>query len=227
MPQPLTTSRSSSESARSTDLSRRLGSRWRRVRRAVLVRRRLLAAVLAGLAVVTGVRAASLPPVETTAVVVAATDLPGGSVVRSADLTTAELPVDAVPGGAVPGLDAAQGRTLAAPLRQGEPLTDLRLVAPALLDGYAGLVATPVRVADAAAARLLAVGDRIDLLAVSADGGRAEVVAEAAPVLAVPQPSADDGVIGGALVLVAVPEPEALLLAEAAVRSVISVVLKR
>ena len=227
MPQPLTTSRSTGESARTTDLSRRLGFRWRRVRRSVLVRRRLIAAVLAGLAVVTGVRAASLPPVETVAVVVAAGDLPGGGVISSGDLTTAALPVDAVPGGAVLDLDDARGRTLAAPLRRGEPLTDLRLVAPALLEGYAGLVATPVRVADAAAVRLLAAGDRIDLLAVSADGGRAEVVAEAAPVLAVPEPSSDDGVVGGALVLVAVPEPAAMLLAEAAVRAVISVVLKR
>jgi Flp pilus assembly protein CpaB len=191
------------------------------------VRRRLLAAVLAALAVVTGVRAASLPPTETTAVVVAADDLDGGIVLGTGDLTTAELPVDAVPGGAVPDLAAVQGRTLAAPLRQGEPLTDLRLVAPGLLDGYAGLVATPVRVADPAAVRLLAVGDRIDLVTVSPDGGRADVVAEAAPVLAVPEPSPDDGVVGGALVVVAVPDAQAMALAEAAVRSVVSVVLRR
>src|SRR5688500_7664243 len=101
MPQPLSTSRSTGHPTRSADLPRSLGSRWRRVRRAVLARRRLLAALLAGLAVVTGVRAASLPPTETTAVVVAANDLQGGSVLSTADLTTAELPLEAVPSGAV------------------------------------------------------------------------------------------------------------------------------
>ena len=227
MPQPLVTARPTDPPRDPSDLRRRLGSRWRRVRRAVLVRRRLLAALLAGAAVVTGVRAASLPPTETTAVVVAADDLPGGTVLDPEDLTTARLPLDAVPDGAVPDLGWAPGRTLAAPLRRGEPLTDLRLVAPGLLDGYEGLVATPVRVADPAAARLLAVGDRIDLVAVSPDGGTAEVVAEAAPVVAVPEPSPDDGVVGGALVVVAVPETQAMGLAEAAVRSVISVVLTR
>jgi Flp pilus assembly protein CpaB len=225
--QPTSTPWSTDESTRNADLMRRLGPRWRRLRRAVLARRRLLAAVLAGLAVVTGVRAASLPPTEMTTVIVAADDLAAGSVLTTRDLTTAELPVDAVPGGAVPDLGAVEGRTLAAPLRRGEPLTDLRLVAPAILDGYPGLVATPVRVADPAAARLLAVGDRIDLLAVSPEVGRADVVAEAAPVVAVPEPSPDDGVVGGALVVVAVPESQAMALAEAAVRSVLSVVLRR
>ena len=197
------------------------------MRRAVLVRRRLLAAVLAGLAVLLGVRAASLPPVETTEVVVAADDLAGGSLIGVDDLTAVQLPVDAVPGGALGDVEEVRGRTLAAPMRRGEPLTDVRLVAPALLDGYAGLVATPVRVADSAVARLLAVGDLIDLVAVSPDGGRATVVAEGAPVVAVPVPSPDDGVIGGALVVVAVPDAQAMALAEAAVRAVISVVLKR
>jgi hypothetical protein len=96
-----------------------------------------------------------------------------------------------------------------------------------LLDGYAGLVATPVRVADPAVARLLAVGDVIDLVAVSPEAGRATVVAAEAPVVAVPDPSPEDGVVGGALVLVAVPQAEAMALSEATVRSVVSVVLRR
>jgi Flp pilus assembly protein CpaB len=168
-----------------------------------------------------------MPPTETTSVVVAAEDLPGGAPLTADDLTTAELPVDAVPSGAATGIDPVAGRTLAAPLRRGEPVTDLRLVAPTLLDGYEGLVATPVRVADPAVARLLSVGDRIDLVAVAADGGRADVVAGDAAVVAVPRPTSDDGMVGGALVLVAVPEHEAMALAEAAVRSVVSVVLRR
>lgn len=193
----------------------------------MLARRRLLAAVLAALAVVTAVRAASMPPTPTTGVLVAAADLPGGSLVGSDDLTTVQLPVGAVPDGALSAAEQAAGRTLAAPLRRGEPLTDLRLVAPGLLDGYAGRVAAPVRVADPGAAGLLAVGDLVDLVAVAPDGGPAAVVAEAAPVVAVPARRAEDDLVGGALVVVAVPEPVALALAEAAVRSVLSVVLRR
>ena len=170
-------------------LSRRAAARWRRIRRLVLVRRRMVAALLAGLAVLTGVRAASMPATEMTAVVVAADDLPGGSTLTLHDVTTVELPLDAVPSGALPRAEAVDGRVLAAPLREGEPLTDVRLVAPGLLDGYPGLVAAPVRVADPAVVRLLGVGDRVDL--------------------------------------VAVPEPDALALAEAAVRAVLSIVLNR
>ncbi len=81
-----------------------------------------------------------------------------------ADLTSVAFAPGSVPAGA----DAApQGRTLAAPLRAGEPVTDVRLVGPALTDGYPGLTAVPVRLPDAGMAALLAVGDRIDL--VSAD----------------------------------------------------------
>jgi hypothetical protein len=45
--------------------------------------------------------------------------------------------------------------------------------------------------------------------------------------VAVPGQSPDDGLVGGALVVVAVPPAAALALAEAAVRSVLSVVLTR
>lgn len=211
-------------------LSRHVGSGWRRLRRLVLARRRLLAAGLAAVAVLTGVRAASLPPVDTTAVLVAADDLPGGATLTPDDLTTVDLPEGSVPSGAVPVAEDVDGRTLAAPVRRGEPLTDVRLLAPGILEGYPGAVAAPVRVADPAAVRLLSVGDRIDLVAVSPDGGPAAVVADSVPVIAVPgrtaADTAEDGLVGGALVVVAVPEEGALALAEASVRTVISVVLK-
>ena len=216
-----------SHPAPTRSLPRRLHARWRRLRRFVLLHRRLLAAVLAALAVVTGVRAAALPATATTAVLVAATDLPGGSRLASADVTTVQLPVDAVPSGAVSSAESVAGRTLAAPVTRGEPLTDVRLVSPGLLDGYPGLVAAPVRIADPAAVRLLAVGDHVDLLAVSPEGGDAVLVAPAAPVVAVPAPSDADGLVGGALVVVAVPEEEAHALAEASVRAVLTLVLNR
>ena len=216
-----------SHPAPSRPLPRRLGTRWRRLRRFVLLHRRLLAAVLAALAVVAGVRAAALPATATTAVLVAASDLPGGSRLTADDVTEVQLPVAAVPAGAVASTESVSGRTLAAPVTRGEPLTDVRLVAPGLLDGYPGLVAAPVRIADPAAVRLLAVGDHVDLLAVSPEGGDAVVVAPSAPVVAVPDPSDTDGLVGGALVVVAVPEDEAHALAEASVRAVLTVVLNR
>lgn len=224
MPHPASTT---SPTIPTRSLSRRIGAIRRRVRRAVLVRRRLLAAVLAGLAVLTAVRAASLPPIETTAVLVAADDLPGGRRLSADDLTTVELPVDAVPAGSVTDAASVAGRTLAAPVRGGEPLTDVRLLAPGLLDGYPGLVAAPVRVADAAAVRLLSAGDRIDLVSVPPEGGGATVVAADALVVAVPGQDAGDPVVGGAMVVVAVPREAALALAEAAVRTVLSVILSR
>jgi Flp pilus assembly protein CpaB len=201
--------------------------RWRRLHRLVLARRRPLAAALAVLAVITATRAAALPATETEGVLVAARDLPSGSLLQPHDVTITDLPVDAAPEGAVATTVELDGRTLAAPLREGEPVTDVRLVAPGLLAGYPGLVGAPVRVADPAAVRLLSVGDRVDLLAVSPEGGDAVVVADAAPVVAVPAADERDGILGGALVVVAVPEQTARELAQAAVQAVLSVVLSR
>ena len=52
---------------------------FRRVRRAVLSRRRLLAALLAGVAVATGVQAATAPAPPAVGVLTAARDLPAGA----------------------------------------------------------------------------------------------------------------------------------------------------
>ena len=81
---------------------------------------------------------------------------------------------------------AAVGRTLAAPLRRGEPVTDVRLVGPELTDGTPGLTAVPVRLPDAAMVALLEVGDLIDLIATDPQGSGATVVAAGVPVLAIP-----------------------------------------
>jgi Flp pilus assembly protein CpaB len=194
----------------------------------VLVHRRLLAAVLAALAVLAGIQAAAEPPGPTTAVVVARTDLAGGRVLSSADLTTAEVPVAAVPAGTVTSAVGLTGRLLAAPLRRGEPVTDVRLLAPGLLAGYPGLVAAPVRIADRASVRLLRVGDHVDLVATNPDGGTAATVASDAAVVAMPKDRGQDGSFSeGALVVVAVPRDRALALAQASVSAVVSVLLAR
>jgi Flp pilus assembly protein CpaB len=155
------------------------------VRRAVLRRRRLLAALLTGVAAVAGLRATAPPPDPTVAVLVAAQDLPAGSRLSGDDLTTAEFRPGTEPDGLVTD---PNGLTLATSLRRGEPVTDTRVLGPALTDGHPGMVATPVRLPDPATASLLRVGDRVDVLAADPQGGPTQTLAESALVLALPAP---------------------------------------
>ena len=209
-------------SGRRTRLTRRLVT----TRRAVLARRRPLAALLAGVAVLAGLRAVAPPPVPTVEVLVAARDLSAGSVVGSDDL----LPAAYSPGLAPHGLaDDPVGRVLAAPLRQGEPVTDVRLVGPSLTEGYDGLVAVPVRLPDAGAVALLRVGDRIDLVATDPEVGTARTLASSVPVVALPQATANgDGAgITGRLLVVGASETVAEDIAAAAVRDYLSFAFSR
>ena len=201
---------------------RRLAALLRPVRRAVLARRRLLAAALAAVAVATGLHAATAPPPATMRVLVAARDLPSGAVLAAADLRTVGFAPGSVPSGAV--ADPA-GRTLAAPLRAGEPVTDVRLVGPALTDGYPGLAAVPVRLPDAAMADLLTVGDRVDLVSADPQGGAATLVASDVPVLALPPGEGEVGATGlsGRLVVVGAPPGDVPRIADASVRTFLTV----
>ncbi len=146
----------------------------------------------------------------------AAADLPAGTVLTDASLGLTELPT-APAGSAADPADLA-GRVLAAPVRAGEPVTDVRLVGPGLTALLpAGQVAAPVRLADLAVAGLAAPGDRVDVLATVPGSARAEVVARGALVLAAP----DDG---GLLVL-AVDEATAATLAAAATTATLTLSL--
>lgn len=201
---------------------RRLAALLRPVRRAVLARRRLLAALLTAVAVATGLHAATAPPPAEVRVLVAAHDLPSGTVLGPDDLRRVGFAPGSVPDGAVP--DAA-GRTLAAPLRAGEPVTDVRLVGPSLTDGYPGLAAVPVRLPDAAMAGLLTVGDRVDLVSADPQGGPATLVASDVPVLALPPGDGEVGAAGltGRLVVVGAPPGDVPRIADASVRTFLTV----
>lgn len=155
----------------------------RAVRRQVLVRRRPLAALCVGLAVAAGVHAVTAPPPPTVEVLGAARDLPAGVVLGGDDVRLIALPPDAVPKGSP--VDAV-GRTLAAPVRAGETITDVRLVGTDLADAHPDLATLPVRLPDAGLADLLETGDRIDLIATDPQGGGSRVVAADALVLATP-----------------------------------------
>ncbi len=204
----------------------RFGRRLTAWRRAVLARRRPLAALLTAVAVLASLRTLSPAPEPTARVLVAAHDLASGAVLRAEDLTTAAYPVATVPDGL-----AAEpvGRILAAPLRRGEPLTDVRLVGPSLVAGYDGRVAVPVRLPDAGTVALLTVGDHVDLVAADPGGGGARVVAASVPVLALPRSSEGPASSGltGRLVVVGATPASATAIAEAAVRDFLTFTFAR
>lgn len=207
---------------------RSLGAARRRLRRAVLTHRRLLAALAAASAAAIALQAAAAPPPATTPVLTAAHDLGPGTVLTADDLRPVGFAPGTVPDGA---LDARQalGRTTAGPVREGEPITDARLLDAGLLDGLPGLVAVPVRIGDRGAVDLLRVGDRVDVLAADPRGrSPARLVAPDALILAIPRTSRDQvpGPLSGALVVLAVPEQTARDLATAGVSSLLSVLLK-
>jgi Flp pilus assembly protein CpaB len=187
-------------------------------------------AVASGLDAVTPARPPAVP------VVVSATDLPVGATLRTGDLRMVRLPKDVVPADTTSQPAALVGRTLSGAVRQGEPLTDERLIGAGLTaDLPAGTVAAPVRLADADAAALLSPGGRVDVVGAPADGGAGSpagvLLASNALVLALPTaPSrdadTDTAVEGdGALVLLATPRATAIALAAAATSDRLSVVL--
>lgn len=133
-----------------------MSTRLTRLRRPLAA---LFAAAAAGLALL-ALRPGPPPSVR---VLAAARDLPAGTTLSPSDLRPVALPPASVPSGALRA--DAVGRVIAGPMRQGEPLTDVRVLGDALLHGYGpGKVATPVRIADPDAVRLLHPGDRIDVL---------------------------------------------------------------
>lgn len=172
------------------------------VRRRVLRRRRLIAALLLGVGAAVAVRSVAPPPPATATLLVAARDLPAGRQVAAGDLVPVEVPPDAVPEQVARD---PVGRRLAAPVRAGEAVTDVRLVGAALGAAQpAGTVTAPVRLSDAGQVALLSPGDRIDLLGTDPQAGTTEVLAHDATVLAVPDAAAAaDGALPGRLVVLA------------------------
>lgn len=163
----------------------------------VLGHRRIAVAVLAGLAVWASISALSQEPRQV-AVPVAARDLPSGSTVGAQDITTAKFTESTAPAGL---LTKAQlrSRVVAGPMRQGEPFTDARAITPQRLGSGEQLALIDLA---AAHARLLRVGDRVDVVSLDADdGARTSVIARGAPVAVIEIP--EDS--GAASLGVAVP----------------------
>lgn len=197
--------------------------------------RRAAAGLLAALALVLAMRPApgparAAPPARTAPVAVAARDLPAGTTLRNDDLRVAAMPTRLAPRGRSPDASGLAGRVLAAPVRSGEPVTDVRLVGAGLTSLLAaGQVAAPVRLADLAVTAVVHAGDRVDVLATPEGAERAEVVAQRALVVAAPSRSAgtavpaDDGPSG--LLLLAVDATTAARLAAAEAGATVTVSL--
>src|SRR4051794_8536959 len=196
----------------------------RRLQRRVLLHRRLLAVLCAGVAVLVGLQAAAPPPPETVIVWTASRDLTDGRVLGPDDLVASRFTPETVPDGAVRRASAVVGHTLAAPMTRGEPLTRVSTLSRGLLRGYPGATAVPLRITDAAVVDLLRVGDRISLVVADPDGrGTPTLLLRDVPLVAIPP--ATQGGLGngtpGRLVVAAVPTDSASDIAARAATSIL------
>ncbi|MEV0974835.1 SAF domain-containing protein [Microtetraspora glauca] len=183
--------------------------------------RRLIAAFLAATAVACALLSVRQP--SGVAVLAAARDLSGGRV-SAQDVTVVRLPPEAVPDGAFDERASVVGRVLSGPVRRGELLTDARLLGRGFLSTLgSGLVATPVRLADADAATLLSPGDVVDVLAAFGQEAAPQAVTVARQVTVVTRPAA--GAVEGALLVLATTSEQATALARAQSASRLSVTI--
>jgi pilus assembly protein CpaB len=181
------------------------GSGWGRT----LLLRRVAAGLLVGLAAVLALspQAGSSPRTD---VVVATRDLAPGTVLDTSAVTLRRLPQDAVPDGAMTTVGSVTGRLLAAPLRRGEPITDVRLAGAALARSTAAgtdAVGVPLRLSDPGVAAMLHPGATVDVVTLGERQQQPRVLASGATVLAVLD-TGKPAAVEGSLVLVAL-QPEA------------------
>jgi Flp pilus assembly protein CpaB len=187
----------------------------------------LMAAAIVLLAI-TALRSGGPP---TVGVWVAARDLAGGEPLHRSDVALEPLPRSAVPHGAITTHAPPVGQMLGAPVRRGEPLTDVRLLSPFLLAAAASPrdLAVPVRVTDGPAAlALVRAGERVTVIAANDTGvgaaGRVRTVVRAVPVLAVPSHASDSGM---GLIIVAATPKQATELARIPATDRVSVAVRR
>lgn len=192
-----------------------------RIHRFAFEHRRLLAAVLAGLAVLTALTALRQTPASTS-VLVARHDLRSGHVLAAADLRRATVPPGARPAHTLDRGEAV-GRRVAGPMRAGETVTDYRVLRGDALAGYPDdAVLTTIRVGRADGLTGMHVGDRVDVIAVDPDGeSRAEIVARSVEIVTLPSDADEADVIPVGIVTT---EKVALALATAALESRFSVI---
>lgn len=194
------------------------------LRRAILARRRPLAALLVALAVLIGLRTTVGPGPPTVEVPVASRDLAAGERLEADDVSMVRWPTDLAPAGLT---GAVAGQVLAAPLRQGEAITDLRFVGSELAQAHPDLTVMPLRLPDPAVVELLEVGDRVDLSAVDPESGDVSEVASDVLVLAIPPPGSADSTLTGRLVVAGITPDRAQFVAAATLQEFLTVTYTR
>lgn len=156
-----TEARAKQRTGRSSSLGRR--AVWRRGQA-----RRALAALCAAGAVwvvVTALR--PVPPELGEPVLVAAADLPAGTVLEAGHVRVARVPEAVLPSGALHEPSAVMGSVSSGPLRTREVLTDRDLMTGSLAQGLGpDVVVAHVALRDEALAAAVGPGNRVDVLSV-------------------------------------------------------------
>lgn len=211
--------------------------------------RRAVAVLLLGCAVALLVR--GNPGEDPTPVLIAAHDLAPGAVLTPSDVRLVTRESRTVAEGALSDPSHVVGKTLAAPLRPGEQVTDVRVLGNALSASVTGVDdarLVPLRLTDTALTDLIHAGDLVDVIAIEEPGiggsgagiggsgaggsgaggsnaGTAGVrLATAAPVVLVPPPAAKQAA-RERVILVALPEKIATAVATASLTQAITVTL--
>jgi Flp pilus assembly protein CpaB len=193
-----------------------------------LLLRRAIATVLVGLAAVLALAPGRANSADD-AVVVAAQNLAAGTVLEPGLVTLRGIPKQAVPDGAARVPSAVLGRTLAAPVRRGEPLTDVRLTGSDLtraLSTNPDTVSVSLRLADPDVAALLRPGTAVDVVTVGERQDEPVVLARGARVLAVLEAGTHTGERAGKLVLVALDPIAATRVAAASISQTLTVTFR-
>lgn len=157
--------------------------------------RRLLAALIAGVATLVALTAVSRPAagLETTAVVVAQRLIPAGSTITADDLRLVDLPVMAIPESALRDPAAAVGRLVGTGIPRGQVLTEQNLV---ISNPSAGRLVVGVRISDPDLARLAPPGTRVTLFAAgSPEPVVSQVLVRASPGPSDPGPGSRSGLL--------------------------------
>ncbi|MBA0048931.1 SAF domain-containing protein [Mycobacterium sp. NPDC050853] len=179
--------------------------------------RRITAAILVLFAAVLAFRPD--PANDRSDVVVAAHDLPPGTILAGDDVKLEKRSASTLPDGARTEAGSVVGATLAGPVRRGEMLTDLRVLGPRLAESAAGKDAriVPVPLADATVLDMIRTGDIVDILTVADRGPGTSsdsppeptVLATGAVVVLVSPKPATKGVGTQRAVMVALPPQQA------------------
>lgn len=187
-------------------------------------------------------------------VIIAAHDLAPGAVLTEADVRLVQREARTVADGVLDDPAAVAGKTLAAPLRPGEQITDVRVLGSPLSASATGVEdarLVPLRLTDAALTDLIHAGDLVDVIAISdsADplssgvgqsggvgqsngmgsdksvgGAAGYTLATAAPVVLVPPPGSKQAA-RERVILVALPAAAATAVATASMTQAITVTL--